>query len=128
MFLLLKELYSRMAFLRQPTLWDGVFLTRHHLTLLLGRISFPDVGCGGPAVADQRCSHGAVQIVSEAGLPIAKPKLSKQEPVVEGHHKHLLPQTSHLEPVVEGSESPDAFIGSVIDQLRSIREGTSVPK
>ena len=25
-----RNFYSRMAFLRQPTLWDGVFLTRHH--------------------------------------------------------------------------------------------------
>ena len=28
-----RNFYSRMAFLRQPTLWDGVFLTRHHLNL-----------------------------------------------------------------------------------------------
>ena len=27
-----RNFYSRMAFLRQPTLWDGVFLTRHHLS------------------------------------------------------------------------------------------------
>ena len=26
-----RNFYRRMAFLREPTLWDGVFLTRHHL-------------------------------------------------------------------------------------------------
>jgi hypothetical protein len=29
-----------MAFLREPTLWDGVFLTRHHLSLALKNATF----------------------------------------------------------------------------------------
>ena len=34
-----RNFYSRMAFLRQPTLWDGVFLTRHHLNLAIYKIN-----------------------------------------------------------------------------------------
>ena len=37
-----RNFYSRMAFLRQPTLWDGVFLTRHHLIIIIN-YSYIDV-------------------------------------------------------------------------------------
>ncbi|ESO01265.1 hypothetical protein HELRODRAFT_192276 [Helobdella robusta] len=45
-----------------------------------------------------------------------------------GGHSKLAPPHGVLEAVLEASESPEAFVGSVISQLKEIRMGTSVNK